>query len=244
MSSLAAPLGRPYRRVGLLDGVRSRRRRGNFVVLVLTLGCLMATAESVRAGSSALQLDPGEIREVEAPAPRRLALRIVNRGDCSVGIVARDSARQVSLRALLRPGEVRDFLTPSAEVATATFTARSEGELGAIVEVSRIRVEQSARAPFSGEGFPCDPTARSIYVCEDGVAAPEVAYLIATEPDSDCGLYVTLLFPDASSPRVETVEAGGSIVVRGAFREILVAGRGDDADRFAVRFSARDPRDS
>lgn len=198
-------------------------------------------ADVAAAGPGALQLDPGEIREVTAPAPRALTLRLVNRGDCSVGIVARDSARQVSMRTLLKPGEARDFVTPSAQIATATFTTRNEGTLGAIVEVVRIRADHSVRAPFSGEGFPCEPIARSIYVSEDGVAAPEVVYSITSDADSDCGLYVTLLLPGDPAPRVETVDTGGTIVVRGAFREILVTGRGDDDDRYVVRYASLNP---
>ena len=50
-------------------------------------------------------------------------------------------------------------------------------------------------------------------------------------------LQITLLLPDGASPRIETVDAGRSLDVKSAFREIVITGRGDDEDEFAFTYT-------
>jgi len=201
----------------------------------LLIPLLMATT-AVEARAATIALEPGAVRQLEARRARPVAVRLANRGDCSVGIVGRDEFGAVALRTELLPGETRDFLTPSARLRRATLIARAEGATGAIVDVLPIETGRVVRLPNGGPGIPCEPTGRTIYESGDGEAAPEVAYFIENESGSDCVLQVTLFVPDDPVPQIETIEAGRNLRFRGVFREIVLLGRGADEDRFVARF--------
>jgi len=212
----------------LLSGLRALAACG--LGMLLAFGAVALAAEPIR-------VQPGEIVDFETREPRRVAVRLANTGDSSLGIVARDSARQVSINARLGPGEVRDFLTPSAEIATATVNARGEGTLGGVLEVLPLTIGDEVRVPSAGNGFPCDPTARVIYSSGDGIGSPEVTYRIRNERGSDCVLQVTLLRAGRPGPEVQSIEAGEFEDFTGVLREISVHGRGDDSDTFVFFYT-------
>ena len=191
---------------------------------VLIYGAVTLAAETTT-------IAPGEIVDFEAKNPRRVAVRLANLGDSSLGIVTRDSLRQVSINAVLEPGEVRDFLTPSAEIATATVNARLEGNVGGVLEVLPLETDVEIRVPRVGDGFPCDEIVRPIYQSDDGASAPEVSYLIRNERGADCQIQVTILRPGSVIPELTTITGGDSQEFTGVFREISVSGRGNDNDR-------------
>ncbi len=233
---------RQLRTPGTPDRPRSSNRPLSLRALPIRAGAALALlalfslTEAAETRAATIAVEPGAVRELEARRARPVAVRLSNRGDCSVGVVARDENGVVSLRTELLPGETRDFLTPSARIRRATLIARSEGSGGAIIDLSPIETGQIVRLPNTGPGIPCVFPGRTIYISEDGEAAPEVTYWIQNESRSDCVLQVTLFEPNQPAPTVERIESGDSLRFRGVFREIVLNGLGADEATFSARF--------
>ena len=80
------------------------------ILRIVAICTLFAFAvETARAAS--VELDPGESRSVTLQDAKPVALRLINQGDCSVGIIFRDSSRNLSLQVSLQPDAVIDVNT-------------------------------------------------------------------------------------------------------------------------------------
>lgn len=165
---------------------------------------------SPSAEAKTFTVDCGSFRTVNLARPKTLFVRVANLGDCSVGLILRDTFGVEVVNTVINPRETNDFSTLSAQIAQGTLIAGNEGTDGVVLQVRPITDGTSVALPNDGGFFDCDGNRFiSVYQCGDGDACQQVTYRISNSP-TGCRLTVRFQY-DATGASEHTLLGGQSV---------------------------------